>query len=260
VYANAETNGAQQYAPNQLEDARRAIDTAESAFNEEPGEQQTEDLSYIAHRRALIAQYSASDAKLKGVAKTGEQTQDSLKDQRTDRLAQTVQSQAKSLEQTRTALQMSEAERKAAVLAAEQARADLARIAATKETTENIVLTIQGAVLFKSNEATLAPAATDKLHQVAEVLLRNDQSGIVVVGHTDSRGNADSNQVLSQKRAQAVVDYFVSQGVTQSRIEARGMGEAQPVAENESPEGRANNRRVEIVIPKQQDLNAPAAQ
>lgn len=57
-----------------------------------------------------------------------------------------------------------------------------------------------------------------------------------------------------------MVDYFVSQGVTQSRIEARGMGEAQPVAENESPEGRANNRRVEIVIPKQQDLNAPAAQ
>lgn len=255
VYANAETNGAQKYAPNQLEDARRAIDTAESAFNEEPEEQRTEDLSYIAHRRALIAQYSASDAKLKGVSKSGTNAQNALKEQRTDKLEQTVQNQAKTLEQTRTALQMSEAERKAAVLAAEQARADLARIAATKETPESIVLTIQGAVLFKSNEATLAPAATEKLRQVAAVLMRNDQDGIVVVGHTDSRGNDDSNQVLSQKRAQAVVDYFVSQGVTTSRIEARGMGEAQPVAENESTEGRANNRRVEIVIPKQ-DLNA----
>lgn len=71
---------------------------------------------------------------------------------------------------------------------------------------------------------------------------------IVVEGHTDSQGSDSSNQALSERRAQAVVSFLVSRGVSAEQIRAQGLGESRPIADNNSPEGRANNRRVEIVI------------
>jgi outer membrane protein OmpA-like peptidoglycan-associated protein len=70
----------------------------------------------------------------------------------------------------------------------------------------------------------------------------------VVEGHTDSRGTPTSNQVLSESRARAVMDYLVSRGVLAQAITSVGIGQARPIADNASPEGRANNRRVEIII------------
>jgi len=71
---------------------------------------------------------------------------------------------------------------------------------------------------------------------------------MVVEGHTDSQGNDDANQVLSEQRAKSVRDYLVSRGVAADRITSTGKGETSPVADNKSAEGRANNRRVEIVV------------
>jgi outer membrane protein OmpA-like peptidoglycan-associated protein len=88
-----------------------------------------------------------------------------------------------------------------------------------------------------------------KLDDVAKALSEEDpNSKMVVEGHTDSQGQPSFNQDLSQKRADAVRTYLVSRGISSDRITAQGYGLARPIADNASPEGRANNRRVEIVV------------
>jgi outer membrane protein OmpA-like peptidoglycan-associated protein len=132
---------------------------------------------------------------------------------------------------------------------ARQASADLANIASVKQEPRGMVITLSGSVLFASAQSTLLPEAQAKLSQVADALLKTDpDSKIVVQGYTDSQGPASFNQDLSQRRAQAVRDYLVTHGVAQDRVTAEGFGPANPVADNKSAEGRANNRRVEIVV------------
>jgi len=82
----------------------------------------------------------------------------------------------------------------------------------------------------------------------------------VVEGHTDAKGSETYNLDLSARRAEAVRSYLVSQGVDQSRVSSQGLGFARPIADNKSAEGRANNRRVEIVVqPSQGSSSSPAS-
>jgi outer membrane protein OmpA-like peptidoglycan-associated protein len=90
---------------------------------------------------------------------------------------------------------------------------------------------------------------------VATALLAVRARNLIVEGHTDSQGSESYNQDLSQRRADAVRDYLVQKGYPADHIQARGKGEGSPIADNASPEGRANNRRVEIVI--ERDANTP---
>ena len=83
---------------------------------------------------------------------------------------------------------------------------------------------------------------------MANALLAVSARNLIVEGHTDSRGSESYNQGLSQRRADAVRDYLVKRGYPADRIQSRGKGEGSPIANNASPEGRANNRRVEIII------------
>jgi outer membrane protein OmpA-like peptidoglycan-associated protein len=95
----------------------------------------------------------------------------------------------------------------------------------------------------------LLPTAEVKLNAVATALIKEDPlSTMVVEGHTDSQGAEGDNQELSQRRAESVRDYLVSRGVAGDRITAQGFGESRSIADNSSAEGRANNRRVEIVV------------
>jgi outer membrane protein OmpA-like peptidoglycan-associated protein len=138
-----------------------------------------------------------------------------------------------------------DAERRAA-----QAATDLATVASVKQDpVRGMVITLSGGVLFASNRSELLPSAQAKLDEVASALTKNDpDSSIVVEGHTDSQGGAAYNQDLSQRRAQVVRDYLVSKGVASDRVSATGFGLTRPIADNASPEGRADNRRVEIVV------------
>lgn len=137
-----------------------------------------------------------------------------------------------------------EAEKKLAA-----AMKSLEEIAKIKEEQRGLVITLDGAVLFASGKTALLPIAESKLAKVAEVLQQqSDDKKIVVEGHTDSVGDNAQNLKLSQARAESVRTYLVSRGVKSERISAVGKGEEVPVADNKSPEGRANNRRVEIVI------------
>jgi outer membrane protein OmpA-like peptidoglycan-associated protein len=137
-----------------------------------------------------------------------------------------------------------DAERKAA-----QAMADMARIASVKQEPRGMVISLSGSVLFASTKADILPQAQAKLSEVAEALLKTDPDApIRVEGYADTQGSLTFNQTLSQQRADAVRDYLTSHGVAPDRVTAIGMGPAQPVADNATAEGRADNRRVEIVV------------
>jgi len=126
---------------------------------------------------------------------------------------------------------------------------DLAAIASVKEEARGVVITLSGSVLFASGKYALLNTAMTKLDQVAGAL--EEQSAdkrMVVEGHTDSQGSDATNQRLSLNRANSVRDYLVSRGVASEKISAIGMGSTRPIADNRTPENRANNRRVEIII------------
>ena len=124
-----------------------------------------------------------------------------------------------------------------------------ARFAWVKQETRGMVITLSGSVLFTSGKADLLPAAQVKLNEVAKALTEQDpDSKMVVEGHTDSQGTTAFNENMSQKRAQSVRDYLVSRGIAVDRITAEGFGPTRSVAANTTAEGRANNRRVEIVV------------
>ena len=112
-----------------------------------------------------------------------------------------------------------------------------------------MVIMISGHVLFASGKSELLPSAQTKLTEVANALkMAHPGTTILVEGHTDSHGSKVLNLELSQRRAQAVRDYLAAQGIAPERIKAEGLGFTRPVANNKTAEGRANNRRVEIVV------------
>ncbi|WNJ97088.1 OmpA family protein [Vibrio ruber] len=102
---------------------------------------------------------------------------------------------------------------------------------------------------FALNSAKLSKQGIDDLQEVVELMSRHSQATAVVTGYTDSTGLKEYNQSLSLERAQAVADQLVSQGINAERLTVRGMGESDPVASNDTKEGRAKNRRVEVEIP-----------
>ncbi len=101
-------------------------------------------------------------------------------------------------------------------------------------------------VSFEFDSAQLTPNAMNVLRQVAESLRGQPGVRVEIAGHTDNVGSAEYNQSLSQRRAESVVNFLVSEGVDRSRLTARGYGEAQPEADNSTADGRARNRRVEM--------------
>jgi outer membrane protein OmpA-like peptidoglycan-associated protein len=122
--------------------------------------------------------------------------------------------------------------------------------ATVERTEEGTVLTLTGAVLFRFDEAELLPSAKEKLGQVAEALqAQGEDVEIVIEGHADATGPTAYNQDLSRRRAESVKQFLVEQGLDADRLRTIARGERDPIATNETPSGRANNRRVEIVVP-----------
>jgi len=105
-----------------------------------------------------------------------------------------------------------------------------------------------GDVLFQTGKYELKPEARERLAKVSGILLAYPTLKISIEGHTDAVGTDDYNQRLSEQRAEAVRDYFVQQGVTENTVTARGFGKTQPIAANDTADGRQRNRRVELVL------------
>lgn len=113
---------------------------------------------------------------------------------------------------------------------------------------ENYELDFNDRVLFEVDKSELHPEAAAKLDKVTKTLLSVGIKGASVIGHTDSTGSDEYNIGLSQRRARVVADSMMAAGMDNARLRVEGRGESQPVASNDSEEGRAQNRRVVIVV------------
>jgi OOP family OmpA-OmpF porin len=103
---------------------------------------------------------------------------------------------------------------------------------------------------FDSNKWEIKPKYYGLMNKAVRVFQVNPALTVEIVGHTDNTGSEELNQKLSEKRANAVRDYFIANGIASDRLTARGMGEKDPIASNDTPEGRAQNRRIEFIPSK----------
>ncbi len=113
---------------------------------------------------------------------------------------------------------------------------------------DQIELTMPSGITFDVNSAAIKPGLQSTLNDVAATLTEYPSTAVDIVGHASSDGADDYNQTLSEKRAASVKNYLVLNGLQEVRVSAFGVGERQPIATNDTPEGRAANRRVEILL------------
>ena len=250
AYQHASAGQAAQLVPAELHKAQVALAIAEKSFQDDPKSFRTRDLAYVADRKAKMAEAlattAAENAATAKANKDYQATQTEIVKSTKDSLAMSERSGALKTEQLAAEQKARlDAEKRAA-----DAQADLAKLAAIKEEARGLVITLSGSVLFASNKSELLPAAQNRLNQVADALMATKDRKLTVEGHTDSQGSSSYNQVLSQQRADAVRSYLISRGYPSELIQAHGIGKDRPVADNASAEGRANNRRVEIVVVK----------
>ena len=280
AYQLASQGPAAQLAPADLHRAQQALNLAEQSFKNDSDSYKTKDLAYVAQRKAELAEargVMAADKAIKEKADIDFQKQQGeiVKQGRQDLIES----------EKRTADAQTELDRRAAVkevqdkadadLRVQQveiankakqdlidsekrtadALAELAKLASIKEEERGLVITLSGGVLFRFDDSNLLSSAKVKLDQVATALLAVKARNIIIEGHTDSQGSETYNQGLSQRRSDTVRDYLVHKGYPVDRIQSHGMGMGNPIADNSSPEGRANNRRVEIIIEHMQLSN-----
>jgi len=257
AYTRAQGGPANQLKPDKLHEAKVALDKAEQAYRDNPSAESTKDLAYVAQRKIQLSEVQAREAQ---TALERQQAEKDVNQGTRNQLSQANQQLAASGQQLAAAGQalvgtqeQLQNEKKARADADKRAKDAIDKLAtavagSVKQEPRGTVITLSGSVLFASAKTALLPGAQTKLNAVAEALKNQEDKQILIEGHTDSQGTDASNQELSQGRAQVVKDYLVSQGVSSDKVQAKGLASARPVADNKSPEGRANNRRVEIVI------------
>lgn len=125
---------------------------------------------------------------------------------------------------------------------------------------EGIKITFDSGILFDVNKATLKPASMTNLQKLADILNKYPDTNILIEGHTDDTGSEEYNMDLSEKRAKSVSNYLASLNVSPTRFTIMGYGESQPIATNETVEGRSQNRRVDLAIMANDKLKKVAEQ
>ena len=241
AYAKAAGGPTNQTNPAQVHVAKEALDNAEKAFDDDPTAQETKDKAYVALRTAELAE---AQGRLVIAEREKNAAQKELQETQVSQLSSTK----KQLTSMKLTLEQEKQARIDAEKRAKEALENLAKMAQIKEESRGMVITLSGAVLFTSGHATLLPAALSGLDNVVTALKSTPDRNVIVEGHTDSQGARSFNMDLATKRAQAVRDYIVSRGLPSETVKAVGIGPDRPIGENNTPEGRANNRRVEIVV------------
>ena len=241
-YDQARVDPNAKLVPDSVLSAKQALDKAEAVHEKSPQSDEDRSFSYVAQRRSELSMALGANAKAQQdqAASTAQygQLQDTL---RTSAVAQ-LGVERGALAQSQTGL--AEANARAA-----RAMESLAKIAQVKEEARGMVITLSGQVLFVTGKAELLPAAQDQLTVVAKALQdQGEIKPIVVEGYTDSVGSESTNMKLSQDRADAVRSFLVSKGLPSDKLSAVGKGKSNPVASNDTADGRANNRRVEIIV------------
>ncbi|MDD9946175.1 MAG: OmpA family protein [Myxococcales bacterium] len=244
AYQKVSRGQAARLAPADLHEAKVKLTEAEESFKEDPESAQTYALAYVALRQAqTVEARSNTKAAAEQLKAAGKQRED-LRDEELNRARAELSKEKQALARERQA-------RAAAEERERDAMRKLAEAAAlnVKEESRGTVIVLPGNVLFASGKYALTQAAQHKLTLVAGTLApQSETHDIVVEGHTDSRGSRDFNMQLSEQRAVAVMNYLVSRGVVQESISAVGIGPGRPIADNSTRQGRAENRRVEIIV------------
>ncbi len=267
----AKAEGAATYAADTFQTALQNLQNAQS-MDEKKSERKQE----ITYARAAVQ--SAEDARIIAIRKRKEEDEARLKQQQqqAEQNAQQSQLQAQQAQmqaqQAQLAAQQAAAQQAAAQAQAAQAQLEAARaqqaqqqavsqteqmreklkqqlneVLNTRETARGLIVNMSD-VLFDTGKYTLKPDAQVKLARVSGILLAYPGLKLQVEGYTDNVGGETFNQKLSEQRAQAVGDFLVSQGVPQANLTATGFGMADPVADNSTASGRAENRRVQMVV------------
>lgn len=238
AYAKAQSGPAQNVNPDALHEAGESLKKAEGSFSADADDKDTRTLAYIAQRKSELADTQARDslnAQQERAAKTEFQT---MSEQRM------VQAQQQ-LQATDQQLQASEQQRSEAEQRANDA---LQKLGSVKMDIRGVILTLPGQVMFSTGKSTILPGARHRLDQVADALKLAPNRKVMVEGHTDSTGTPEKNQKLSEERANRVRDYLISRGVTGDQIQAEGYGDTHPITDNNTAAGRAQNRRVEVIV------------
>jgi outer membrane protein OmpA-like peptidoglycan-associated protein len=220
---------AQQAASRDLDQARASLNQADSAFQQKRPPEHVNQLAYLALRHAQAGEARISESRARQqVAKAQEERN-------------SIQLQAREHE-----TQAAKAEAATARNELASARQELNDLQA-KQTDRGMVMTLSD-VLFDTGKATLKAGAARDLDRLAQALKDNQSTRVKIEGYTDSVGSDSYNQELSERRARAVADALQSRGVPADRYQIEGLGKEFPVATNDTPAGRQQNRRVEIVF------------
>lgn len=227
---------AQQAASSDLDQARASLNQADSAFQQKRPPEQVNQLAYLALRHAEAGEARISEARSRQEIAKAQDERTQIELQAREREAENAKAEAATARNTAAAAQSELA----------SARQELSDLQA-KQTDRGMVMTLSD-VLFDTGKATLKPGADRDLDRLAQALKDNPNTRVKIEGYTDSVGSDAYNQALSERRAQAVADALQSRGVPADRYEVEGLGEDFPVATNDTPAGRQQNRRVEIVF------------
>ena len=225
-----------------------AADEAKRRTDAEQARQAAEAAKADAERLKAEAERSAADA-----AKAKEEAEKARAAALAEQQAAIEQKRAAEAEAANAKAAADKANAAAAKAEAEKAElraqllAQLNAVLQTQDTARGLIVNMSD-VLFDTGSYTLRPAAREKLAKISGIVLAHPGLTLQIEGHTDSVGSDEFNQRLSEQRASSVLDFLAEQGVSASSMTSRGFGKTQPVAANDSAEGRQRNRRVELVV------------
>ncbi len=238
----ADQQAAAQQAKQQAQQAQQQAAAAQQrAREQEQAAQQAEQQLQQQQAAAAAAQQQLQQEQQAAQQAQQQLQQEAAARQQAEQQAQTSQQQ---LQQTQQQLQQAQTDK-------EQMRQrlldQLNQVLQTKDSARGLIVNMPD-VLFNLNSASLKPNARERLAKVAGILIAYPDIHIEVDGYTDNTGSLDYNQQLSQQRADTVRSYLVQQGVPSSSVDAKGFGPNDPIASNDSPQGRQQNRRVDLVL------------
>jgi outer membrane protein OmpA-like peptidoglycan-associated protein len=213
-----------------LYEAKKDLDQAKKAFEDDKDKEIVDHWAYLAKRKSETARATAERAVAQDRVETLGAKRDAVVLGARTREADEERARAEAAETTSEAL-----------------RRDLASLE-SRQTNRGLVITLPNDVLFDVDRSDVKPGASTELERVATVINEEPGRRVLVEGHADSTGPDSYNLELSRRRAESVARALVDDGVSPSRVISEGLGETQPIATNDTPEGRQQNRRVEVVV------------
>jgi OOP family OmpA-OmpF porin len=231
------------HAPVALQEADKALRRAERVWADDHDAEEVQHLATLATQRIAMAKMMAEKHLEEARILQAREERDQVLLAARTRDAQRAQHEAAQAHQQ---AQAATSQAQAATSQIQQLQQELAALQA-QQTDRGLVLTL-GDVLFETGRAELRAGALRNLYPLVTFLQKYPERQVLIEGHTDSVGSDASNLELSQRRADAVRDFLLQNGVNAARLTTRGYGKASPVASNDTSAGRQQNRRVELII------------